>query len=164
MSLALLPANSRLKIFHASAPLNEEQSQLLLKEVSHFVQKWQSHKQKITASFEWKYQQFLFIGVDESEVCLSGCSIDSLSRLIDSLGRQFGVDFLNSPPICYRTETGQIHCVERFTFKKMVQDGKVHENTFVFNNLLESVGEYQAGKWEVPLKESWHARAFPIPA
>jgi hypothetical protein len=41
-----------------------------------------------------------------------------------------------------------------------VQSGEVGEDTVVFNNTIATVGELLAGKWEVPLRESWHAQAF----
>ncbi|MFY8187233.1 MAG: ABC transporter ATPase, partial [Flavobacterium sp.] len=35
----------------------------------------------------------------------------------------------------------------------------VNENTIVFNNLANTVGEWYE-YWEVPANESWHARFF----
>jgi hypothetical protein len=30
----------------------------------------------------------------------------------------------------------------------------------VFNNTLSRVAELEGGQWEVPARDSWHARAF----
>ncbi|MEK7484218.1 MAG: hypothetical protein AABZ60_07790 [Planctomycetota bacterium] len=157
-----LPETSRLKIFHASRPLSESESALLRKEADFFLKGWQTHKQDLTAAYEWKYHQFLLVGIDERCVSLSGCSIDRLTQFVEALGRQFQVEFLNSPQICYRNEQNQICCVDRLEFKNQIQLGAIHENTLVFNNLIMSLKEWRAGKWEVPLKESWHAQAFPL--
>ena len=39
----------------------------------------------------------------------------------------------------------------------MYKNNLVSLNTVVFNNLVNTVGEYKL-KWEVPVKESWHNR------
>jgi hypothetical protein len=44
-------------------------------------------------------------------------------------------------------------------FKKMAKDKAVTENTIVFNNLVNTVGEWNE-YWEVPAIESWHSRFF----
>ena len=44
-------------------------------------------------------------------------------------------------------------------FKKMAKDKAVSPNTIVFNNLVNTVGEF-AEYWEVPASESWHSRFF----
>ena len=42
-------------------------------------------------------------------------------------------------------------------FISMYKNNLVSLNTVVFNNLVNTVGEYKL-KWEVPVKESWHNR------
>ena len=42
-------------------------------------------------------------------------------------------------------------------FIRMYENNSVSLKTVVFNNLVNTVGEYKV-KWEVPAKESWHNR------
>ena len=42
-------------------------------------------------------------------------------------------------------------------FKKLVKNKSVSANTIVFNNLVNTKGEF-THDWEVPLKDSWHNR------
>ena len=44
-------------------------------------------------------------------------------------------------------------------FKKMAKAKSISKNTIVFNNLVNTVGEWQ-DFWEVPASESWHNRFF----
>ena len=44
-------------------------------------------------------------------------------------------------------------------FKKLVKEKAVSANTIVFNNLLNTIGEWR-DFWEVPASESWHNRFF----
>jgi hypothetical protein len=41
----------------------------------------------------------------------------------------------------------------------MVKNKSVTENTLVFNNLVVNKAEFLS-QWEVPAKDSWHARYF----
>ena len=40
-------------------------------------------------------------------------------------------------------------------FQKQLEEGVLNEETTVFNNLIETKGDFEK-KWEVPVKESWH--------
>ena len=44
-------------------------------------------------------------------------------------------------------------------FKQMAKSKSVSENTIVFNNLVNTIEEWQ-DYWEVPANESWHSRFF----
>ncbi len=44
-------------------------------------------------------------------------------------------------------------------FKKMAKEKAVSQETIVFNNLVNTIEEWQ-DFWEVPAKESWHNRFF----
>lgn len=44
-------------------------------------------------------------------------------------------------------------------FKRMAKEKAVTENTIVFNNLVNSIEEFNEN-WEVPAADSWHSRFF----
>ena len=44
-------------------------------------------------------------------------------------------------------------------FKKMAKEKAVNGNTIVFNNLVNTIEEFEEF-WEVPAAESWHSRFF----
>ena len=44
-------------------------------------------------------------------------------------------------------------------FKKIAKEKAVTKNTIVFNNLVNTIGEWHE-YWEVPASESWHQRFF----
>jgi len=44
-------------------------------------------------------------------------------------------------------------------FKRMAKEKAVTGNTIVFNNLVNSIEEFNEN-WEVPADESWHSRFF----
>ena len=63
---------------------------------------------------------------------------------------KMNVSFKNGPYVAYK---------DLADFRKMAKAKSVSPNTIVFNNLVQTVGEYQ-DYWEVPASESWHSRFF----
>jgi hypothetical protein len=154
-----LPAHARLYIFAASRPLRPEEALPLLDEVDRFITEWQSHREGVVAARDWRYDRFLLIGVDETETRLSGCSIDGMVHRLKAIENRLGISLVDSAPVLFREGT-DIERLDRETFRRRVQEGRVRPDTTVFNNTLLTVGELRQGKWEVPFGESWHSRAF----
>ena len=53
-----------------------------------------------------------------------------------------------------------IERVQRDRFAELAALGTVSLQTVVFDNTLTRVGDVRAGRWETPLADAWHARAF----
>lgn len=157
MNFQELPNNATLKIFHSNRKLTDSEINSVLEEFDNFAKNWQAHGANLFSSREMRYNQFLLVGVDESKVRLSGCSRDSLVHAVEAIERKFGLTFLDSPQVVYRKDD-EIKCSERFDFKEMAKEGLVNSETIVFNNIIETIGDLE--KWEVPMQDSWHARAF----
>jgi hypothetical protein len=50
--------------------------------------------------------------------------------------------------------------VPRHEFARLAREGAVGLDTIVFDNTLTRLADVRAGKWERPVRDSWHARAF----
>jgi hypothetical protein len=50
-----------------------------------------------------------------------------------------------------------INIVSLSDFQKFVKEGKITSDTTVFNNMIQSKGDFDS-KWEIPAIESWHKR------
>jgi hypothetical protein len=154
-----MPPDGRLWIFAAARPLTPEEEQMLLAAVDVFLDQWAAHDVPLAAARDLRYRQFLFIAVDESRTGASGCSIDAMARVLSRLEHETGIEIVNHGPVLYRSAEG-IARVDRPAFAERVRRGEVSPATVVFNNTLSRVGELQDGRWEVPARDSWHARAF----
>lgn len=158
-----LPDEARLWIFAGERRLAHQEVERLTESMGGFLQTWAAHRQELTTAWDLKYDQFVFIGVDQSRAAASGCSIDALVHQLRDLEQAMGVAIITTHArIFYRNEAGEVCNLPRPQFKELLQEGRVDENTIVFNNTLQRVGELRAGRWEVPMKDSWHARAFGI--
>lgn len=156
-----LPANARLWIFAAERPLSEREREYLLSTVDTFLDHWQAHRRPLVSARDFRHDQFLFVGVDESAAGASGCSIDALVRDIKQLESELGLTLIDRAPVLYREAAdGPIVRVPRDEFAALVRAGRVTKQTIVFDNTLTQLGDLQAGRWEVPAEQAWHGRAF----
>lgn len=151
-----LPDSSRIWIYPSNRNFTEEELADLRLRIAAFIEEWTAHGQSLKAAFEIKYNRFLVFGLDQEVASASGCSIDALVRFIQELQQIYGVDLLDKMNVTFRQGQFFAH-KELKDFKKLVKSKSVSAETIVFNNLVNTKEEYLEF-WEVPLKESWHAR------
>lgn len=155
-----LPQDSRLWIFGAQDEFTEEQKSLLRKHLDVFVGAWNSHKKDVSGGWIVRFDRFVIVSVDESATRVSGCSIDSLVRCLKGFEHASGVNILGTSGRVFFRDGKNIRCVTREGFSQLVSEGVVSEDTIVFDNTIHVVGDLVSGKWEVPMKVSWHGKAF----
>ena len=161
MGISDLPETARVWIYGAEEALTVPQCQALDAHMEGFLAKWNSHQQKVMPGWRLVHDQFVIISADETAMNLSGCSIDSMFHALEAFNRASGVEFASSGnQVFYRDDTGAVLCVDRLTFRSLAKQGAVNEETIVFNNVIQTVGEFVAGRWEVPMRESWHIEVF----
>jgi hypothetical protein len=154
-----LPDDARLWIFPAERALGAAEQAQLLVTVDRFIDQWQAHGMPLTAGRELRYERFLFVAVDQRAAGPSGCSIDTLFRQTAALEQVFGIELVNSVPIVFRQGMA-IERVPRAEFAARASAGTVTLQTTVFDNTLTRLGDVRADRWETPLADSWHRRAF----
>ncbi len=160
-TLSHLAAHSRVWIFQADRFLTERETQMINHKMNEFIPNWASHGNELYGGFELIDALFLIVAVDEAKSPASGCSIDSLTRVIKDLGVTLGIDFFNRLNIAYLNSTGKLNLVSMTTFKQLIRDGEVTENTIVFNNLVQNRGDLN-DKWQTVVKNSWHTNLFEL--
>ena len=154
-----LPPEARLWIFAAERPLAEDERARVTREVDAFIDQWAAHGVPLTAARDVRYDQFIFVAVDERAAGASGCSVDALVRGMKELQVELGVELVNHAPVLYREGAG-IARVSRERFADLAESGAVSSGTVVFDNTLTRVEQVRAGRWELPAGESWHEGAF----
>ena len=161
LALSDLPDTARIWIYGAEEPLTGEQCQALQEHMARFLAEWNSHQQKVMPGWQLVHDQFVIIGGDESATNLSGCSIDSMFHALEDFNRASGLKFGSSGnQVFYRDSAGAVRSVDRLGFAELAKQGAVSEETIVFNNVIRTVGEFLAGRWEVPMRDSWHMDVF----
>jgi hypothetical protein len=154
-----LPADARLWVFAAERPLADAERERVLEVVDDFISQWSAHNRPLTTARDLRYDQFVFVAVDERAAGASGCSVDALVRQMKGLQSELGVELVNHAPVLYRDGDG-IARVARDQFAELADGGQISKETVVFDNTVTTVGAVREGRWELPVAESWHGRAF----
>ena len=151
-----LPNDSRIWIYQSNRKFSDVEAEFISKETKSFLKQWTAHGSDLEAGFEIKYHRFIIIGLNQSNVSASGCSIDASVRFIQSLERALSVDLLDKMNVTFYSGEFITHKT-LIEFKELAKNRSVSPNTIVFNNLVNTKEEYLE-HWEVPAKESWHSR------
>ncbi len=153
-----MPKSSRIWIYQSDRKLFDEETAEVDKTIKEFVEGWVAHSTPLRASYIIKYNRFVILAVDQEYHPASGCSIDSSVKVIQDLESKFKVDLLDKMNVTYKTGEFIAH-KSLIDFKKMAKEKAVNANTIVFNNLVNTIEEFE-DFWEVPAAESWHSRFF----
>lgn len=155
---AEMPKSSRIWIYQSDRKLSDEEVNVAEERIKQFVEQWAAHSTPLKASYIIKYNRFIVLAVDSTHHAASGCSIDASVAMIQELEKEFNVDLLDKMNVTYKTGEFIAH-KSLIDFKKMAKEKAVNGNTIVFNNLVNTIEEFEEF-WEVPAKESWHSRFF----
>ena len=155
-----LPDDARVWIFAAARPLDDSEAERLLARVDAHLASWRAHGRPVVGSRDWRYGQFLLVGADERASGVSGCSIDALFHALGEMEAELDVALRDASPVWFRDPEGGVRCVSRPEFRGLVRDGDVDADTTVFDNTVTTVDDVRAGRWERPLRQSWHGRVF----
>ncbi len=151
-----LPATTRVWIYQSNAPFSEEDIPQVRQFIQQFVNRWVSHNQQLRAYGDVLHNLFVVLMVDESQAGASGCSIDKSVYFLKELQQHYGVDLFDRMTFAY-LEGDQAVPVSRAEFQSLYQQGKLTENTPVFDTLVNNKGDFEA-QWVKPLGKSWHKR------
>ncbi|MFC3196366.1 ABC transporter ATPase [Parapedobacter deserti] len=148
----------RVWIYQADRELTVAEGKQILDKLERFTSQWKAHGTPLSAKAEVRYDRFVILMVDDAVAPPSGCSIDKSVHLLKEIEAETGLNLFDRMQVAYRGPEG-IKVVSRNEFERLIASGEVTEDTIVFNNLVASYPELES-HWEVPLRESWHARVF----
>ena len=149
-----LPNTSRIWIYQSNRELTQEEIAIITLKTKDFVTHWTRHGDDVKGSFTIKYNHFLVLAVDENFNAVSGCSIDASVRFIQQLEKEFTIDFTNKLNVSFKDEES-VNIVKLSQFQQFIKDKKIHANTTVFNNLVQTKEDFET-KWETTASKSWH--------
>lgn len=153
-----LPIHSKIWIYQSNRKLSDEEVQEISASAMTFIENWAAHGQSLEASFKIEYNRFIIIAVNQDVQSATGCSIDASVQFIQDLEQKYQIDLLDKMNVTFKLGEHVAHKT-LIEFKKMAKEKAVSENTIVFNNLVNTIEEWQ-DFWEVPASDSWHNRFF----
>ena len=155
-----LSENSRVWIYQSDRPFTTNEVLTIQNILDDFTAQWQAHGQQLIAKGEVKYNRFIILLVDEEQSGATGCSIDKSVQLMKGFELEFNIDLFDRFNIAFR-KGNEILSANRKEFESLIQKGEITEDTIVFNNLVQTKKDLETN-WEVPFRNSWHARVFSL--
>jgi hypothetical protein len=153
-----LPEYSKIWIYQSNRKFSDEEITEIENDIKTFVENWSAHGTGLEASFILKYNRFIILSVNQEVQQATGCSIDSSVAFIQNLEQKYKVDLLDKMNVTFKNGEHIAH-KSLIDFKRMAKEKAVTANTIVFNNLVNTIEEFN-NNWEVPAEESWHSRFF----
>lgn len=153
-----LPLSSKVWIYQSNRKFSDEEMKEIEVSIQSFLNEWAAHGTSLESSYLLKYNRFIVLAVNQEVQKATGCSIDTSVAFIQSLEQKYNVDLLDKMNVTFKVGEHIAH-KPLIDFKKMVKDKAVTENTIVFNNLVNTIQEFNEF-WEVPAMDSWHSRFF----
>ena len=153
-----LPEESKIWIYQSNRKFSDAEFSEIETNLKLFVDSWSAHGTSLEASYLLKYNRFIILAVNQENQIATGCSIDKSVEFIQSLEKKYEVDLLDKMNVTFKLG-GHVAHKPLIEFKKMAKEKAVSENTIVFNNLVNTIEEFNEN-WEVPAADSWHSRFF----
>jgi len=153
-----LPEESRIWIYQSNRKFSDDEMQEIENDLKAFVEDWAAHDTSLEASYLLKYNRFIILAVNQEVQQATGCSIDASVAFIQNLEQKYQVDLLDKMNVTFKNGEHIAH-KPLIDFKRMAKEKAVTANTIVFNNLVNTIEEFNEN-WEVPASESWHSRFF----
>ena len=153
-----LPEDSKIWIYQSNRKFSDDEMTEIENDLKSFIVNWSAHGIVLEASYLLKYNRFIILAVNQEVQQATGCSIDSSVAFIQKLEQKYQVDLLDKMNVTFKNGEHIAH-KSLIDFKRMAKEKAVTANTIVFNNLVNSIEEFNEN-WEVPAGESWHSRFF----
>ncbi len=153
-----LPEEAKVWIYQSNRKFSDDEITDIEENLKVFLENWTAHGHHLEASFVTRYNRFIIIAVNQEVQAATGCSIDASVQFIQNLEQKYEVDLLDKMNVTFKMGE-HVTFKPLLDFKKLAKEKAVSTNTIVFNNLVNTLGEWEQF-WEVPASESWHNRFF----
>ena len=144
-----IPEESRIWIYAAEQKLTNEQESYILQSISDHIKNWEAHKVPLTAGVAILENHFVVVALDESKNLASGCSIDTLQKLIQHLEKDLSISLLNRLNIFCKIED-EILCIPSFKLESIAK-----YNTLFYDLTIQKKSELHS--YLKPISEGWCA-------
>ncbi len=148
-----LAPGSKVWVYQSARQFTPGEAQTLRNKIKGFVTEWTSHKLGVIGDGDVLYDRFVVLMADEEKVGVSGCSIDSSVHFVKALEHEYRTNFFDRWNIAYISNNQLLAC-NKNEFEKLVDDGVIADETIVFNNLVQTKGDFE-NKWQIPYSQSW---------
>lgn len=134
--------NNKIWIFQSVRDFKTEEINKIENVLSDFLGSWKTHGSDLSAGFSILENRFIKVFVDENIQSASGCSIDSLTRLIKQIDEEFKLELLNRMYVSYLVNN-KLNTVKLKEFKDKIQQGEVQSTDYFYDLSVSTEKEFQ---------------------
>jgi hypothetical protein len=156
-----MPNRARVWVYPCSRTLSDSEVTDISIRLQTFINEWLSHQRVVEGSGAVLNHRFIVLSADESNVDVSGCSIDSSVKFVKELEKIFGLQCFERTHLYFLNEGGTVDTVDFRDIQEAWEKGTIHEGSLIFN-LQASTIEDLKGNWMKPILSSMYARFLPI--
>lgn len=149
---------SKVWIYQSNRAFSNDEVTAIQQKLDNFTSAWKAHGHQLKAKAEILHNFFIVFTVDQAMAGVTGCSIDASVSVIKDIEKTYNVDLFDRFNIAYKID-GKVIVTNKEDFETLVNIKTVTPKTIVFNNLVQSLQEFE-DKWETPFEQSWHSKVF----
>ncbi len=153
-----LPKSARVWIYQSNRELTELEIESISIFLTSFCNGWSAHGAGLKSSFQILYKRFIVMAVDEGYNMATGCSIDSSVNQIKFIENKYSLNFMDRTKVAFLIDN-KLYIESLSAIKTKVNEGIILANTKTFNNLVETVKDFDEA-WVVPANNSWLKKYF----
>lgn len=148
-----LSQHTRVWIYQSSRKFTSNEVLTINSDLKTFYESWLSHGSKVKAFCTLLYDYFLVFMADETEMTVSGCSIDSTVRFVKSLETTFNVSFFDRTTLAFLVN-GEVKLFSLAALNSEFKAGTISTDTLFFDNNVQHLPDFRE-KWLFPVGSSW---------
>jgi hypothetical protein len=154
-----LPTHSRIWVYQPERAFSSEERELISTSLKQFCEGWNTHGNLMPTSFQILEEQFIVLGVDESSLGASGCSIDGSVRTLRKLENTLNINLTDQGKVSFKKSEGQVTVYPSLGIKSKVLSGEIERETLVLNPMVKIKKDLE-NVW-ISANESWLNKYFP---
>ncbi|MCK5815504.1 MAG: ABC transporter ATPase [Flavobacteriaceae bacterium] len=151
-----LPDSSKIWIYQSNRKFYPQEIDEIKQSIETFLNGWKNKGEGLKASYQIKYNRFIIIAADTTDISLTVESIDASVMFMMQLQETYSVELLDKLNVSFK-QGEFVQYKELKAFQKLIKSKSISAKTIVFNNLINTKEELESD-WEIPITESWHNR------
>ncbi len=145
--------SSKVWIYQSSRSFGDQEELEINEQLHNFYVQWTSHGAAVKGWAKVVFKQFIVVMADEKQSGVSGCSTDSMVRIMKSVERQYQVDLFDRLTITFLVDN-KAQPLPMQQVKYALEKGYIETDTPLFNNVVDTKEKLE-NEWLVPLNKSW---------
>ena len=137
---------SRIWIYASEQRLTNKSEFYIHTTISNFLKNWESHKVPLISAVTILHNHFIVVAVDESKHSASGCSIDSLQNILQSLEKKLLITLMNRLNVYCKIDN-DIKCMDLNNLSGIEKD------TLFFDLTIKT--KRNLNNWLKPIEQGW---------